>query len=59
MIKDPTTPKKKKLKLEKAMTILSSFTHPHVVPNLYEVLLLNTNEDILKNVGHQTVNATN
>jgi len=34
------------------MTILS-FTHPYVVPNLYEFLLLNTKEDILKNVGNQ------
>jgi len=34
------------------MKILSSFTHPQVVPNLYELfLLLNTKEDILKNVG--------
>ncbi len=29
---------------------LSSCTHPQVVPNLYEFLLLNTKEDILKNV---------
>jgi len=30
------------------MKILSSFTHPQVVANLYEfILLLNTNEDIL------------
>jgi len=29
-----------------------SFTHPEVVPNLYEFpFLLNTNKDILKNVG--------
>jgi len=34
--------------------ILTSFTHPQVVPNLYEFLLLNTKED-LKNVGNQTV----
>ncbi len=33
------------------MKILSSFTHPQVVPNLYECLvLLNTKEDILKKV---------
>jgi len=31
------------------MKILSSFTHPQVVANLYEFLLLNTKEDILKN----------
>ncbi len=31
--------------------ILSSFTHPQVVPNLYG----KTKEDILKNVGNQTV----
>ncbi len=34
------------------MKILSSFTHPQVVPNLYECLvLLNTKEDVLNNVG--------
>ncbi len=38
------------------MKILSSFTHPQVVPNLYEVfVLLNTKEDILKNVGNRAV----
>jgi len=32
------------------MKILSSFTHPQVVANLYDFfLLLNTKEDILKN----------
>ncbi len=34
------------------MQILSSFTHPPLVPNLYEFNLLNTIEDILKNVGN-------
>jgi len=34
---------------------LSSFTHPQVVSNLYEFLLLNTKEDISKNVSNQTV----
>jgi len=37
------------------MYILSSFTHPQVVSNLYEFPLLNTKEDILKNVGNHTV----
>jgi len=32
------------------MKILSSFSHPQVVPNLYEFLI---KEDILKNVGNQ------
>ncbi len=38
------------------ITILS-FTQPQIVPNLYEFLffLLNTLEDILKNVNNQTV----
>jgi len=36
--------------LTKKMRILS-LTHPHVVSNLYGFLLLNTKEDILKNVG--------
>ncbi len=36
------------------MNMLSSFTHPHVVTNLYEFLMLNT-KDILKNAGKQTV----
>jgi len=31
-------------------TILSSFTH--VVPNLYDLLCGNTNDDILKTVGN-------
>ncbi len=34
------------------MKILSLFTHPHVIPNLYKFLsyyMLNTKEDILKN----------
>jgi len=38
--------------------ILSSFTHPQVVSNLTWmnfILLLNTKDDILKNVGNQTV----
>ncbi len=30
------------------MKILSSFTHPQVDPNLYDVFVLNTKEDILK-----------
>jgi len=34
---------------------VSPFTHPQVVPNLNEFLLLNTKEDVLKNVGNQTV----
>ncbi len=33
--------------------ILSSFTHPNVVPNLYR--FLSSKEDILKNVDNQTV----
>ncbi len=39
------------------MKILSSYTHPQVIPNLQDffLLLLNTKEDILKNVGNQTV----
>ncbi len=38
------------------MKILSSFTHPHIVPNLYEFLfILNIKEDILKNTVNQTV----
>ncbi len=35
------------------MKILSSFTHPQVVPNLYEFVLPNTKEDILKKVWKQ------
>jgi len=36
---------------------MSSFTRPQVVSNVYEFLfLLNTKEDILKNVGNQRVN---
>lgn len=35
-------------------TILSLFTRPHVIPNLYSFLLRNM-EDILKNAGNQTV----
>jgi len=35
------------------MTILP-FTIPKVIPNLNFFLLLNTKEDILKNVGNQT-----
>ncbi len=32
--------------------LMPSFTHSQVVPNLYDFfLLLNTREDILKNVG--------
>ncbi len=36
---------------------IRSFTHPHVVPNLYECLSSaeHNKEDILKNVGNQTV----
>jgi len=34
---------------------VSWFTHPHVVPNLYEFLLLKIKEGILKDVGNQTV----
>ncbi len=38
------------------MENLSSFTHPQVVPNLYEcIVLLNRKEDILKNVGDRAV----
>ncbi len=36
------------------MKILS-FTHPQVVPNLYEFALPNTKEDILKNIGNRAV----
>jgi len=35
------------------MKILLSFTHPQDVLNLYEILL-NSKDDILKNVGNQT-----
>ncbi len=37
------------------MTILSSFTHPHVVPNLYAFLSSVEHKDNLRNVGNQTV----
>ncbi len=37
------------------MKILSSFTHPQVVPNLYEFVLPNTKEDILKKVWKQSL----
>ncbi len=37
------------------MKIMSSFTHSHVIPNMYTFLMLNTKEDILKNAGNQTV----
>ncbi len=40
------------------MKILLSFTHPEVVPNLYEFVLLLNTEDILKNVGKQTVDGS-
>ncbi len=33
------------------MNILSSSTHPYVIPNMYE----NIKEDILKNAGNQKV----
>ncbi len=40
------------------MNILSLFSHPHVIPNLYEFIffdpMLNIKEDILKNAGNQT-----
>ncbi len=39
------------------MNILSSFTRPHVVPNLYEYLL-NTKADITKNVANQSVDGS-
>ncbi len=39
----------------KKMKMLSSLTHLHVVPNLYEFLILNIKEDILKNAGNQIV----
>jgi len=35
--------------------ILSSFTNPHLVPNLYEFISSVSSEDILKNVGIQTL----
>jgi len=35
--------------------ILSSFTHPHVVPTYLSFFMWNTKEDILKNVGCQTI----
>ncbi len=35
------------------MKILSSFTHPQVVPNLWMSLFCWTKEDILKNVGKE------
>ncbi len=34
------------------MKIVSSFTHPHVFPNLYDLL------DILNNISNQTVLVT-
>ncbi len=38
------------------MKILSSFTHPHVIQNLFDFFLLcNTKEDILKNVSNADV----
>ncbi len=37
------------------MKMLSSFTHPQVFTCMSSFLLLSTKEDILKNVGHQTV----
>jgi len=37
------------------LKILSSFTHPQVVSNLYEFLSSAENKDISKNVGKQTV----
>ncbi len=37
------------------MKMLSSSTHLHVIPNLYFFLLLDTKDDILNNVGNQTV----
>ncbi len=38
------------------MKILSSFTHPQVVPNLYECLCsAEHKEDILKNVGNKAI----
>ncbi len=38
------------------MNILSLlFSHPHIVPNLYDFVLWNIKDDILKNVGNQTV----
>ncbi len=42
-----------KEKVHPKMKILSSFTHPQVVPNLYEFVLPNTKEDILKKVWKQ------
>jgi len=47
-LKGQFTQKKKK-------SVFISFSHPQVVQNLYEFLLLDTKEDILKNVGNQTV----
>ncbi len=38
------------------MKIVSSFSHPHFVPNCMSFfLLLNTNKDIFKNIDNQTV----
>ncbi len=38
------------------MKILTSFTHPHVIPNPYEFLsYVEHKEDILKNAGNQAV----
>ncbi len=37
------------------MSMLSSFSNHQVVSNQYEFLLLNAKQDILKNVGNQTV----
>jgi len=39
------------------MKILSSFTHPQVVPNLYEFIssVEHKKKDILNNVGNQPV----
>ncbi len=37
---------------------LSSFTHPHVNPNLYDFFLLWNTTNILNNEGNQTVSVT-
>ncbi len=38
------------------MSILSSVTYPHIVPNLYEFIsYVEHKRDILKTVGNQTV----
>ncbi len=43
------------IEIFKGIVHLSHLIYPQVVPNLYDFLLLNVKEYILKNVGNQTV----